>query len=570
MVKFLLEHIPFKPKLAEVPIITSIVRYAIAAFAKQVGILPQLIDLNLYLLSGDSNQTIAPTIQKVVNAAYPVRRKLHEAMQYSQSPNPENLLRSDTFEQYANEVKVKARLLLLSEPILRNDSENNGPLIQNLLSAFISYLNSDFSIKDTFTIMKMRVHRATTRIRAMNIARTFLTFPYHTCRITFLNSIATSISHVTISADIDSIPTITTEMYHSSQLLLFTDLLKVMTSKTEKLHLRYSCMRCLMFSTSKIEISRALFETIFKAAQDEDSYMNEAIWLYILSICIAKAPERYNSFFLKEVKQSTETSDLYHILSLMALVYSSLSYGSMTLTSFYSMLSKIKPNTFCALLHIAAVTYFRRGIAKDFPEASQFSEFIKSLLKIVANVYLHRPIELLTEDAHYSSHQYILKEILSFLSICLHPQSVISQMMITIFSEIFYFQPNYGNFSELSSEFLYLVGLYVLFSDVTQPIVRSGYAMITSGIEKDSFVYISDCHPDCDSIWGYLLARSSIFTGAALDHQIIAPLFCSETPADVSLRVARFLPTFVPLFLLHHKLLPAVHLARSAPPDLHD
>lgn len=529
-------------RIKQLPLTNIVERFALAAFIRHLGLIPISTMTAMALVQSTANPTgpakppLAHPFTKLVAAIYRIRRTFYLSYQKSKDANHSATSLRENYVAFVREALMKTHVLLLTEPLFKGKEAFDDALLDKALDSLVTFLTSDVTFEDLEKMVSIRVKRAKTRIKAMDIVKQFLELPelYYTACISFLSPLLNSFTAV---VDKSSITTISSKL---------NDLYDQKISDIHKLFIHYICLpnipnalrlfllRILLFPTTQVTDGQQNIKSVltfissFQPKSIDEIAFSEGIWLFATNIAIQNRTPQLCDFLTKLLTEFDNDSLRYRIVSFQNLMVLDSYYKDYDLQFFFDLMEKSTPRLIACLYQFIASYFTVFGISDDFSvvfckEKLNFRQLMKKFLSYISLAQIYEKIPFLDPNLPFPCHQYIANSMVSFFRQLLQTSSKVHEHVKSLFSEIL---DEISSISDIEkflsnrSQSLDFLSILIIFGHGSQPFLQSGYGIITNGPNKDELIRITSFSPLSSQITGHTLSKS--FVSCTVDQNAVS------------------------------------------------
>lgn len=521
-----------KQLIKMMPLSSVVERFACAAFIKMLGLLSLSWSIGKELVqytanpSGRAKPPIPYPLERIVKAVYGIRTSLYFAFQKSNLPNHNPNLLRENYQEFARQMLLKAKFLLLTDTVLHDkDEAMDETKLDKSIAVLVSFLSSEVRFADLAQMVTLRENRAKTRIRAMDIACEFMDVQdlFDTAKISFLAPLVNAFPVVVDKGSIQSISSQLMETYDAKCSEIHSRFVHIIAERDVPNALRLLLLRTLLFPTRSIGNDQKNVESLlgflstFSPQTIDELAFSEGLWLFVTNVAVQnRTPDMCN--FLHGLLQRPDRQEalLFKIVSLQSVLVLDSYYQDIDLQFCFDMLKDGTPRIFVAVFQFLAGYFSTYGIPARFEivfdsEKCDLERFIEKVLTFIAMIKIYDPIPVLRKGMPFASHQMLADEFISFLRVLITPTSKASQVVHSILEHVLGRITHTRTLENLMSDrklALHFLALLLVFGEGAQPAFENGHAIVTSGCHKDEFIKITTYSSLSDAVSGYSLAKS--------------------------------------------------------------
>lgn len=516
LLQFMYKAVKNQHRIKPPPEILEAEKYAIAAFLKQLGFINVAISFAMSLGTSDPKDvTVPPNLNTTWKAIYKLRTTLYmsyqnskrnkvvDASSFSQTPkisssisnfNSDNnnntggtggnakegqiglsSIRSssslftsshqllplrDNYPAYLEDVKMKCKLLLYNDPILKKrfgDSEvYNSKTIETTIYELLSFISSDLQMENISRMVDIRTSRMKTRLSGLksiiNIVqnKNFL----RTSQIAFLEPLDQSLSLLTNLTDVKSVKADLLDELFGSFSQLFELLVSRITDDEENILHRLLFLKLIAVDVEGIITPTILTQNFMKVSSFAEKCPTTPIESYVTLSCLW----RILGIWSIQTPQKEIIESLLHFTSIQSneickdnaiLLLSVLSQSSDFVVSNFEPICNCflssNPRVVIATLIWLSKTLTRKNSSlkeEDFKvtirnQNYNFKSFLHLLLKSCGYALCTGTSYLIPDESLPESHKMIAEEIIAFFRVIIKPFSIVRETVVNTVHEVF-------------------------------------------------------------------------------------------------------------------------------------
>lgn len=531
------------------PLSSLVERFAFAAFIRQLGMLNICSQTAMELVQSTANPSglakppIHMNLSRLIKSIYKIRTVLHSAYQKSkvENRNPSSL--RENYQKFAYEMLLKSKFLLISEPLLKGKEMLSENSFVTSLDSLVSFIISNVKFSDIHHMIDLRIKRAKTRIKAMDIVSEFIQINdiFYTSRISFIAPLINAFPAVVDKSHIRSISLNLMNDYYqhcSDMHQLFIDTISKKQSEIPNA-LRLFLLQILLFPTKMmknedVNIKSLLsFLSIFKPKTIDEIALTEGLWLFLTNIAIQNRTEDMCKYFNELIISNDNEYFRTKVITLQTIMVIDGFYQDIDLQVLINMMKNATPRLIVSILRFIASYFYTFGVSDDFQinleainikETVNFTQLIEYLLQFIGKTQIYENLPILSSSFPIESHQLVSNEIVSFFRQLISQKSEVHNLICLIIQDVFTkvslktksIETLFDN-RLLSLEFL---GLLIVFGNGMQPLFQGGYGYITSGPYKDDIMKITSYSPLANIVTGIILSKT--FSSISVSPSIIS------------------------------------------------
>ena len=533
-----------KPTSKQTLVSSIVERFAFAALIRQLGMVSLCAQTAMELVqstanpSGPAKPPIHMKMAKLVKTVLKLRTSLHSAFQKSKVENRNiNSLR-ENYYQYAIEMVIKSKYLLLSDPLIKVKENSSDLTFESALDLLSSFISSDIRFIDIKKMVDIRVKRAETRIKAMSILSEFVQMPdmFNTSRISFLSPLINSFPSVVDKTNIKSISLLLMNNYDEHCSYIHKQIIDTIASERIPNALRLFLLRFLLFPTQLMTNeennmkSLLNFLSSFSANTIDEIAFSEGLWLFLSNIAIHNRSEDVCKSLLELALTIKNEYFKTKIITLQSIMVIDGFYKDVDLQMYFDLMNDATPRLIGSILRFISLHFYNYGVNYNkfsiiyCGKRVNFSQLTKLMLQFIAKAQIYETLPNLPKSLSIESHQYVSNEIVSYFRQLISQKSRTHQIIekefqqiLTAISEVTTIESLFEK-RELTLEFL---ALLIIFGNGMQPILQGSYGVIISGPCKDDIMKITAYSSLADIVTGIQLTKS--FTPNSISPNTISP-----------------------------------------------
>lgn len=511
------------------PMSTVVERFAFAALIKQLGMMNICNQTAMELVqftanpSGVAKPPISMNLKRITKAIYQIRTILHSSFQKSKVENRKPNSLRENYQQFATDMIMKAKFLLLKEPLLKGKESCNESLFLPALDSLLSFIVSNVKFMDIKEMVKIRVERTETRIKAMEIVSEFMSIDdfFYTSRISFLAPLINSFTNVVDPANILSISNELMKKYFDNCAHINELFIQTISKDNIPNALRLFLLRFLLFPTKMIENNSHNLKLIlqflssFSPKTIDEIGLIECLFLFSLNLLTQNRNEDISNFL--ESLRLTSTNEYYitRLINLQTVMIMDGYYQKADLQTYFDQIKNATPRLIVSIFRFICMhlcTFGNLNIFNFCDKPLNFDGLIEILLQFIGLAQTFEKLPVLSTDLPIQCHQYVANELVTFfretISQTSKVKSIIYKKFDDIFTQISTYKDDISKLFDNRALALDFLGLMVIFGNGTQPIFEGGYGIITIGPNKGHLMRITSYSPLSNIVTGIIPSKS--------------------------------------------------------------